>query len=246
MFKPENRWLSDTPAYKIRITVNGDRGTLSFECHYIDLKTGKAWSITRADQEVARIDGRVADHEHGRRNGSSQALSSCRKLRQRSSESRPPGTRHPLSWGDNAVARAVGRLPATVHVKLLIAFVGTAVLVMAIGLLGLRVLGQSNDRAERLGALQKRSFSYGKLQSDAYQVRLLLAENVDDGVLHGLARRVAGRRGASAVALDGAVLNALARIRPATASRQARIRAACRGRADPAPDPPEERAASRC
>ena len=58
MFKPENKWLSDTPAYKIRITVNGDRGTLSFECHYIDLKTGKAWSITRADQEVARIDGR--------------------------------------------------------------------------------------------------------------------------------------------------------------------------------------------
>ena len=58
VFKPENRWLSDTPAYKIHITVNGDRGTLSFECHYIDLKTGKAWSITRADQEVARIDGK--------------------------------------------------------------------------------------------------------------------------------------------------------------------------------------------
>ena len=131
----------------------------------------------------------MADHEHGRRNGSSQALSSCRKLRQRGSESRiSAGTRHPLSWGDNAVARAVGRLPATVHVKLLIAFVGTAVLVVAIGLLGLRVLGQSNDRAERLGALQKRAFSYGKLQSDAYQVRLLLAENVGDAVLQGLAR----------------------------------------------------------
>ncbi len=57
VFKPENTWLSDTPAYKIRITVNGDRGTLSFECHYIDLKTGKAVSITRADQEVARIGG---------------------------------------------------------------------------------------------------------------------------------------------------------------------------------------------
>ena len=50
---------------------------------------------------------------------------------------------------------------------------------MAVGLLGLRVLGQSNDRAERLGALQKRAFSYGKLQSDASHVRLLLAENVD-------------------------------------------------------------------
>jgi len=58
VFKPENKWLSDTPAYKVRITVNGDRGTLSFECHYIDLKTGEARSITRADQEVARINGR--------------------------------------------------------------------------------------------------------------------------------------------------------------------------------------------
>src|SRR5262245_14679449 len=38
-FKPENHWLSDTPAYKIRITVNGDKGTLYFECHYIDTKT---------------------------------------------------------------------------------------------------------------------------------------------------------------------------------------------------------------
>ena len=127
-----------------------------------------------------------------------------------------PGTRHPLSWGDNAVARAVGRLPATVHVKLLIAFVGTAVLVMAVGLLGLRVLGQSNDRAERLGALQKRSFSYGKLQSDAYQVRLLLAENVDEPFYTVWPGGSPTGRGGSAVALDGAVLNALARIRPAT------------------------------
>ena len=58
VFKPESKWLSDTPAYKIRITVNGDRGTLSFECHYLDLKTGRALTITRADQEVARIDGK--------------------------------------------------------------------------------------------------------------------------------------------------------------------------------------------
>ena len=123
-----------------------------------------------------------------------------------------PGTRHPLSWGDNAVARAVGRLPARVHVKLLIAFVGTAVLVMAVGLLGLRVLGQSNDRAERLGALQKRAFSYGKLQSDASHVRLLLAENVDEPFYKVWPVGSPTGRGAS----NGAVLNALARIRPAT------------------------------
>jgi signal transduction histidine kinase len=126
------------------------------------------------------------------------------------------GTRHPLSWGDNVVARAVGRLPVTVHVKLLIAFFGTAVLVVAIGLLGLRVLGQSNDRADRLGALQKRSFSYGKLQSDASQVRLLLAENVGDPFYTVWPGASPARHGGSVVALDGAVLNALARIAPAT------------------------------
>jgi len=126
------------------------------------------------------------------------------------------GEQRPLSLGDNAVARAVGRLPARVHVKLLIAFVGTAVLVMAVGLLGLRVLGQSNDRAERLGALQKRAFSYGKLQSDAYHVRLLLAENVDEPFSRVWPGGSPISRGASAVALEGAVLNALARIRPAT------------------------------
>lgn len=56
-FEPTNHWVSDTAAYKIRITVNGDKGTLYFECHYIDPKTQELMSITGADQEVARIDG---------------------------------------------------------------------------------------------------------------------------------------------------------------------------------------------
>jgi ketosteroid isomerase-like protein len=57
-FQPENNWVSDTAAYKIRTTVNGDRGTLYFECHYIDSKTQKLQAITAADQQVARINGR--------------------------------------------------------------------------------------------------------------------------------------------------------------------------------------------
>src|SRR5215218_7124442 len=28
VFQAENQWVSETPAYKIRMTVNGDRGTL--------------------------------------------------------------------------------------------------------------------------------------------------------------------------------------------------------------------------
>ena len=57
-FMPSNRWISDTPAYKVRITVNGDRGTLYFECHYVDAKTGKLGPVTAADGDVARINGR--------------------------------------------------------------------------------------------------------------------------------------------------------------------------------------------
>jgi ketosteroid isomerase-like protein len=56
-FQPGNHWVSDTPAYKVRITVNGDRGTLYFECDYIDVATSKVVSVVAADQNVQRIDG---------------------------------------------------------------------------------------------------------------------------------------------------------------------------------------------
>jgi ketosteroid isomerase-like protein len=56
-FMPENEWLSDHPAYKLQVTVDGDRGTLHFECHYVDIKTGKVVSATAGDFDVARIDG---------------------------------------------------------------------------------------------------------------------------------------------------------------------------------------------
>jgi uncharacterized protein (TIGR02246 family) len=64
VFQPKNHWVSETPAYKIRITVNGDRGTLYFECHYVDPKTRKVGKTAGADQQVARIDGRwlVTNH----------------------------------------------------------------------------------------------------------------------------------------------------------------------------------------
>ena len=83
-----------------------------------------------------------------------------------------------LSPADNPLVRAVGRVPAGVHVKLLVAFVGTALLVVVLGVLGLRLLGQSNERVETLGTLQVRAFAYGKLRSDAGNVRGLLAQNV--------------------------------------------------------------------
>ena len=57
-FKPENDWVSDTPAYQMRTTVDGDKGTLYGECHYIDVKTKAVVAVVAADQDVARINGR--------------------------------------------------------------------------------------------------------------------------------------------------------------------------------------------
>lgn len=54
----QNDWISSTAAYKVKITVFGDRGTLFFECHYLDAKTGKVMLVTAADADVQRIDGR--------------------------------------------------------------------------------------------------------------------------------------------------------------------------------------------
>jgi ketosteroid isomerase-like protein len=56
-FAPENEWISDHPAYKLEITVDGNRGTLHFECHFVDAETGKVVSVTAADLDVARVDG---------------------------------------------------------------------------------------------------------------------------------------------------------------------------------------------
>lgn len=56
-FQPTNTWESDTPAYKIKITVNGDKGTLYFECHYVDPATKKVVVVVGANQDVQRIKG---------------------------------------------------------------------------------------------------------------------------------------------------------------------------------------------
>jgi hypothetical protein len=57
-FRPSNRWVSETPSYKTRVTADGDRGTLHFECHYVDVKGKTVVVHLSADQEVARINGK--------------------------------------------------------------------------------------------------------------------------------------------------------------------------------------------
>ena len=55
---PANHWQSDTPTYMIRATVNGDKGTLYFECDYIDVKTRKVVAYVGVDHEVQKINGK--------------------------------------------------------------------------------------------------------------------------------------------------------------------------------------------
>jgi signal transduction histidine kinase len=101
----------------------------------------------------------VADHELGRSDADAQ-LSPVR-----------PRT-------DSPVVRAVGRVPVTVRTKLLVGFVGIAALLVAVAVLGLRVLGQSNARIESLGTLQQRAATYRSLRTQAAQIRQLLAIRV--------------------------------------------------------------------
>jgi uncharacterized protein (TIGR02246 family) len=57
-WKPETHWLSDHPAYKLKVTVDGDRGTLHFECHFVDVDTGEVAAVTAGNLDVAKVDGR--------------------------------------------------------------------------------------------------------------------------------------------------------------------------------------------
>jgi len=118
-----------------------------------------------------------------------------------------------VSPTDNALVRAVARLPAKVHTKLLVAFVATALMVVMVSWFGLRVLGQSNARADDLAALQERAFAYGKLHSDTSHIRLLLAENFTPDFLK---VTLAGPPYPRALAVDRAVADAVALIGPAT------------------------------
>jgi ketosteroid isomerase-like protein len=57
-FLPQNHWEADTPTYKLRATVNGDKGTLYFQCHYIDPKTSKVVAVVGVDHDLQKIGGK--------------------------------------------------------------------------------------------------------------------------------------------------------------------------------------------
>ena len=67
--------MSDTPAYKIRITASGDKGTLYFECHYVDVKTQKVVSVVGRRPGRREDQRQMADHERRRGNTDAQPVS---------------------------------------------------------------------------------------------------------------------------------------------------------------------------
>ena len=56
-FQPGTHWESDTPSYKLKATVNGNKGTLYFQCHYIDPKTQKVVAVVGVDHNLQKING---------------------------------------------------------------------------------------------------------------------------------------------------------------------------------------------
>ncbi len=122
-----------------------------------------------------------------------------------------------LSRATDPLVRAVGRIPATVHAKLLVAFVGTVVLMVVVMVLGLRVLGDSNDRVDRLGGLQLRTTVFRELQTDSAQLRGLLALRAGGS---DVSAWVSGTSSAAPkevlTAVDRTIATTLARIGPAT------------------------------
>jgi signal transduction histidine kinase len=82
-----------------------------------------------------------------------------------------PKPRRLLSGADNRLVRAVGRVPATVLTKLLVAFFGTVVLLVVLGVVGLGVISDSNARVVTLGVLQQRATAYRQLQAGVAAVQ---------------------------------------------------------------------------
>jgi len=56
-FMPGHHWESDTPSYKIKVHLYGDKATMYFECHYVDPKTKMVVSNPGVTHTLQKING---------------------------------------------------------------------------------------------------------------------------------------------------------------------------------------------
>src|SRR4051794_3318460 len=118
---------------------------------------------------------------------------------------------------NDPLARSVARLPVKVRTKLVIAFVGTSLLLVAVGVLGQLVLAQSNDRVADLGALQVRASQYAQLQAAARYLREVMAQNAGPDFNVVWPDFAPELRGKSALAVDLIAVDEVIRIEAQTA-----------------------------
>jgi signal transduction histidine kinase len=81
-----------------------------------------------------------------------------------------------LSVSDNPLVRAVARVPLPIRAKFLVPSGATVLLLVIMGVLGLRVIGESNDRVVALGQVQQRGTTYRDLQAEAVEIFGLLKD----------------------------------------------------------------------
>src|SRR5262245_30491862 len=93
-----------------------------------------------------------------------------------------PERKRRLAWvSDNALVRAVGRIPLPIGGKLLIGFAVVAALLALVAVLGLVSLSQSNSRGERLRSLEQTSAYAQLLVGDASQLNGLIGQRGGGG-----------------------------------------------------------------
>ena len=155
--------------------MNGDKGTLYFECHYVDVKTGKLATVVGADQDVQKIDGKWLITTLVGNTGSSRLSPTdgapTRSGALRASAADALDRRQPAGQSRR-------RLPVKVRTKLLVAFAGSPPCSSPSPCSAYGCSAQSNTRVVSLGTLQLRAATYQSLQTQAQQLRQLLALRV--------------------------------------------------------------------
>ena len=132
----------------------------------------------------------------------------------------PPARRRRavLLGKENRLVHAVARVPTTVRTKLLASFLIIAALLVLIGVLGLRLLGQSNARVQQLGRLQLQSEVYETLQAQSNELQQELGVRASGSA--GAASLTGGKGqpegGHRWILLDDAILDSLSQLSPET------------------------------
>ncbi len=85
------------------------------------------------------------------------------------------------------LVRLVARLPATIHAKLLVAFLAMVALLIAVGAVGVQVLAEVNRRGDEMAKLQRKIAAYRQLQHEATEI-LYDAADLVSGVASGILR----------------------------------------------------------